>query len=148
MIHAIEVEVIRETTIKNTIHKTDIALHLEIDSVKTRRLLIHNTLDHDMTITKEITNPIALLAAFLPGPLIDKSLVTDIGHARIQEITTLLQDTHLLFDHLHDQVSLDSLDYVHIQIQGINLTQYNHKPKMIQLTLKYTCITQLKWQTL
>ena len=36
-------------TLKITIHKTDIALHLDIDSVMTRVLLLHNTLDHDMT---------------------------------------------------------------------------------------------------
>ena len=74
------------------------------------------------------------------------TLVTDIDHARIQEITTIVQDTHLLLDHLHDHEILDILDHVHIQIQGINLMQFNHKPKMIQLTSKYTCITQLKWQ--
>ena len=51
-------------------------------------------------------------------------------------------------DHLHDHDNLDIQDHVHIQIQGTNLIQYNHKPKMIQLTSKYTCITQLKWQTL
>ena len=50
MIHAIEVEVIHEITITKTIHKTDIALHLEIDLVMTRVLLLQNTLDHEMTI--------------------------------------------------------------------------------------------------
>ena len=76
------------------------------------------------------------------------TFVTDINHARIKEITTILQDTHLLLDHLHAQEILDILDPVHIQIQGTDLIQYNHKPKMIQLNSKYTCITQLKWQTL
>ena len=67
---------------------------------------------------------------------------------RIQEITTILQDTHLPTDHLHDRKILDILDPVHIQSQGTNLIQYNHKPKRIQLISKYISITQLKWQTL
>ena len=78
-----------------TIHKTDIALHLEIDLVMTRVLLLHNTLDHDMTIIKEIRDPIALLTDLLSDPLIDMTLFTDIDHARIQKITTILQDPHL-----------------------------------------------------
>ena len=150
MIHDIEVEVHHEIIIKTkiTIHKTDIALHLEIHLVMTRILLPNNTLDHDRPTIKEIRDPIALLTDLLTGPLVDVTLVTDIDHARIQEITTILQDTHLLLDHLHDQEILNLLDAVHIQIQGTNLLQYTHKPKMIQLTSKYTCITQLKWQML
>ena len=105
MIHAIEVEVIHEIfiTTKITIHKTDIALHLEIDSGMTRVLLLHNTLDHDMTIIKEIRDPIGLLTDLLTDALIDMTLVTYIEHARIQGITTDLQDTNLLLDHLHVQ---------------------------------------------
>ena len=76
------------------------------------------------------------------------NLVTDIDHARIQDITTISQDTHLLLDQLHDQEILEFQEPVHIKIQGTNLIKYNHKPKMIQLTSKYTCNTQLKWQTL
>ena len=103
MIHAIEVEVIHEIIITKTIHKADIALHLEIGLVMTRVLLLHNTLDHDMTIIKEIRDPIALLTDLRTDPLIDMTLVTDIDHARIQEITTILQSTHLLLDHLYNQ---------------------------------------------
>ena len=136
MIHAIEVEVIHEIifTTKITIHKTDIALHLEINSVLIKKLLLHNTLDHDMTTIKEIRDSIALLRGLLTDPLIDMTLVTNIDHAHIQEITTILQDTHLHIDHLHDQEILDFLDPVHIQIQGRNLIQYNHKTKMTQST--------------
>ena len=107
----------------------------------TRVLLLHNTRDHDMTIIKEIRDPIALFTDLLTDPLIDMTLVTDIDYARIQEITTMLRDTHLPLDHLHDQEILVLVDLVHIQIQGTNLIQNNHKPKMIQLTSKYTCIT-------
>ena len=76
------------------------------------------------------------------------TLVIDIAHAPSQEITTILQDIHLHLDHHHEQEILYLLDAVHIQIQETNLIQYNHNTKMIQLTLKYTCITQLKWQTM
>ena len=150
MIHAIEVEVIHEISIttKITIHKTDIAVHLEFDLVMTTVLLLHNTLDQDMTIIKDIRDPFALLSDLLTYPLIDVTLVTDIEHARIQDITTILQDTHLPLDHLHENEIQDLLDPVHLQIQGTNLIQNNHKHKMIQLTSKYPCITQLKWQTL
>ena len=147
MIHAIEV-VIHERTNTKTVHRKDKALHLEIELVMTKVLLLHNTLDHDMTILKEIRDPNALLTDLLTDPLIDMTLVTDIDHARIQEITIILQDTHRPVDHLYDQEILDLLDTVHIQIQGTDLIQCNHKPKMIQLTSKYTCIILLKWQTL
>ena len=50
----------------------------------TRILLLHNTLDYDMTITKEIRDPIALLIYPHTDHLIDVTLVTDIDHAHIQ----------------------------------------------------------------
>ena len=77
-----------------------------------------------MTIIKEIRGPIALLTDLLTDPLVDMTLVTVIDHARIQEIATILQATHLRLDHLHDR---EILTLVHIQIQGTNLMQYNHK---------------------
>ena len=101
-----------------------------------------------MTITQEIRDPTALLTHLLTDPFLDMTLVKEIDHALIQEITTVLQDTHIFLDHLHNHEILDILDLVHIQIQGKNLKQYNHKPKMIQLTSKYTCITKLNWQML
>ena len=70
MKHVFEVEVIHEIFIIKTIHKTDIAIFLEIDSVLTRVLLIHNTLDHNVTITKEIFAILSLfLQIFLQIPL-------------------------------------------------------------------------------
>ena len=89
----------------------------------TRILLLHNTLDHDMAIIKEIRDPIALRTDLLTDPLIDMTVLTDIVHARIQEITTISQETRLLLHHLHDQEIIDILDHVHIQIQGTNLIQ-------------------------
>ena len=48
-IHATEAEVRHELIIitKTQTHKTDIALHPEIVPVMTKRLLLHNTLEHD-----------------------------------------------------------------------------------------------------
>ena len=114
----------------------------------TKVLLLHNTLDHDMTTMNEIHDPIALLTDLLTDPFTDMTFVINIDHAPIQEITTILQDLHLHIDHLHDQEILDFRDSVHIQIQETNLIQYKNNTKMIQLNLKYICITQLKWQTL
>ena len=131
-----------------TIHKTDFALHLEIYSLMTRVLLLHNTQDQDMIIIKEVRDPIALLTDLLTDPLIDMTLVIDIDHIPIQEITTILQDTHLPPDHLPDQEILDILDHVHIQIQEKNSIQYKHNTKEIRLILKYICIIHLKWQML
>ena len=68
------------------------------------------------------------------------TLVMDIDHVHIQEITTTLQDTHRPIDHLQDQAILVTLDHVHIQIQDLNLMQYNDNTKQTQLTLKYICI--------
>ena len=49
--------------------KTDIPLHPEINSIMTKILLLHNTLDHDMTIINEIHDPIALFTDLLTDPL-------------------------------------------------------------------------------
>ena len=82
--------------------------------------------------------------------MLDQNLYifADIDHARIEEITTILQDTQLLVDYFHNQEILDLLDPVRIQKQGTNVTQNNHKPKKIQLTSKSRSITHLKQQTL
>ena len=48
MIIVIEVEVLHVTALTTRhIHKIDTVLHLEIDLVMTKVLLLHNTLDHD-----------------------------------------------------------------------------------------------------
>ena len=101
-----------------------------------------------MTIINGIHDPIASLTDLRTDPLIDMTLAIDIDHVHNQEITTILQDTHRPKEHLQDQEIPVTLDHVHIQKQEINLIQYNHKTKMTQSTLKYTCITRLKWQML
>ena len=114
----------------------------------TRILLLHITHNHDMTNINETRDLNTLLTDHLTNHLIDVILVADIDHAHIQDITTILQVTHLLLDHLQDQEIVDFPDLAHTQRQETNLIQYNHKLKMIQLILKYICITQPKWQTL
>ena len=59
----IEVEVNHEKNFipKTTIHKIDIDLQLEIDLVMTKILLLHNTLDQEMTIINATRALIALL---------------------------------------------------------------------------------------
>ena len=149
MIHAIKAEVHQEIIItKVTPHRTDIVPHLEIDSVMIKVLLLHNILDHDLIITKEIRDLTVLLIELLIDHHIDMTLVPDIDHALIQETIKILQNTLLLTDHLQDHGILETPDHVHIPIQEINLIQYNHNPRMNQLTLKYVCTTQLKWQML
>ena len=131
----------------NSQNRYHIALHLEIDLVMTRVLLLHNTLNQDITIIKETRDLTVLFIDPLTNNLIDAILVTDSDHAHIQEIT-VLQDAHLLLDHLQHQEILNFLDLAHTQKQERNLIQYKHKLKMIQINLKYICITQSKWQTL
>ena len=111
----------------------------------TKILLLHNTLDHDMTTTKEILDHTVLLIELLTDFPTDTTLVIDIDHVPTQD-TIFLQDIHCPIDHLQDHEILDILNHVHLQIQEIDLIQYNHNIEQIQLFLKYTCITQLRWQ--
>ena len=150
MIHATEAEVHHEliTITKLQIHRTVIALHQETDSAMTKLLLLHNTLEHDMITTKEIPDHTVLLIDLLTDLPKDMTFVIDIDHVPIHERTTIFQDIHPPIDHLQDHEILDILDHVHFQIQEIYLKQYSHNIKQTQLILKYTCITQLRWQML
>ena len=132
-IHATDTEIRHEliTITKTQIHKTDIALHQETDSAMTKLLLLHNTLDHDKITTKEIPDHTVLLIDLLTDLPMDMTLVIEIDHIPIQEITTILQDIHPPIDH----EILDNLDHVYIQIPEINLIQYNHNIKQTQLIL-------------
>ena len=104
MIHVTEVEVPHElTTITKTqIHRTDIALHRKTNSVMTKILLLHNTLDHDMITTKEIPDHTVLLIDLRIDLPIDMTLVIDIDYVPIQEITTILQNIQPPIDHLQN----------------------------------------------
>ena len=84
----IEVEVPQETTLTiKTIHKIDTGLHLEIDLVTIKVLLLHTTLDHDMIHTNVIPGPTVLLTDLHTDPYIDTTLVLDTDHAPIPETT-------------------------------------------------------------
>ena len=116
MIMDTEVEVPHETilTIK-TIHKIDTVLHLVIDSVMTKVLLLHNTLDHDMILTNVIPGLTALHTDPPTDLLIDTTLALDTDHAPIPE-TTNLKNRQIHTGHLQDQVNLEFLDLVHTPI--------------------------------
>ena len=71
-----EVEILHETTLTiKTIHKIDTVLHLEIDLVTIKVLLLHTTLDHDMIHTNVIPGPTVLLTDLHRDPHIDTTLV-------------------------------------------------------------------------
>ena len=148
MIHDIEAEVHQEI-IKTKIifHKTDTVLPLEIVLVMTNTLLLDNALVRGITIIKETHDLIALLIDPPTNHRIDVTLVTDIDHAHILEIT-ILHNTKLPSDHLRDQEILGfSKSRSHSNTRN-KLIQSNHKPETVHLTLKYKCFTQPRWQTL
>ena len=119
MIIDIEVEVLHVKTLTTRpIHKIDTVLHLEIDLVLTKGLLLHNTLDHDMILTNAIRGLTALHTDLRIDLLIDTTLALDIDHAPIQE-TIILQNIQIHTDHLLDQELLEFLDPVHTPILEI-----------------------------
>ena len=105
----------RDNSITKTIHKIDTVLHLEIDLVMTKVLLLHNTLDHDMILTNVIPGLTALHTDPHTDLLIDTTLSLDTDHASIPE-TTNSQNIQIHTDHLQDQETLDFLDLVHTPI--------------------------------
>ena len=83
-----DVEVPQETTLAiKTIHKIDTVLHLEIDLVMIKVLLLHTTLDHDMIHTNVIPGPTVLPTDLHTDLHIDTTLVLDTDHAHILETT-------------------------------------------------------------
>ena len=122
MIIDTEVEVPHETIlITQTIHKIDTVLHLEIDLVMTKVLLLHTTLDHDMIRTNVIPGLTVLHTDPHTDLLIYTTLALDTDHAPIPEITNL-QNIQIHTDHLQDQQeTLDFLDLVHTPIPETKL---------------------------
>ena len=90
----------------------DTVLHQEIDSVMTKVILLHNTLDHDMIPINAIPALTAHHTDLLIDRLIDTTPVLDIDQVRFQE-TKILQSIQIHTDHLPDQETLDFLDPVH-----------------------------------
>ena len=121
MIFDTEIEVPQETTLTiKTIHKIDTVLHLEIDLVTIKVLLLHTTLDHDMIHTNVIPGPTVLLTDLHTDPHIDTTLVLDTDHAPIPE-TTNSQNIQIHTDHLQDQETLDFLDLAHTPIPELKI---------------------------
>ena len=120
MIIDTEVEVPHETTLTTkTIHKIDTVLHLEIDLVMTKLLLLHTTLDHDMILTNKTPGLTALHTDTHIDLRIDTTLALGIDHVPILE-TTNLQNIQIHTDHLQDQETLDSLISFTLQFQKQN----------------------------
>ena len=121
MIFDTEIEVPQETTLTiKTIHKIDTVLHLEIDLVTIKVLLLHTTLDHDMIHTNVIPGPTVLLTDLHTDPQNDTTLVLDTDHAPIPE-TTNSQNIQIHTDHLQDQETLDFLDLAHTPIPELKI---------------------------
>ena len=81
-----EVEVPHETILTTkTFHKIGTVLHLEIDLVMTKVLLLHNTLDHDEILTNVIPGLTALHTDPRTDLLIDPTLALDKYYAPIPE---------------------------------------------------------------
>ena len=121
MIIDTEVEVPHETILTTkTIHKIDTVLHLEIDLVMTKALLLHNTLDHDMILTNVIPRLTALHTDPRTDLHIETTLALDTNHAPIPE-TTKSQNIQIHTDHLQDQENLDFLDLARTPIPETKL---------------------------
>ena len=116
-----EFEVPHETTLTTKlIHKIDTVLHLEIDLVMTKVLLLHTTLDHDMIRTNMIPGPTVLHTDLHTYPHIDTTLALGTDHAPIPE-TTNSQNIQIQTDHLQDQETLGFLDPAHTPIPETKL---------------------------
>ena len=121
MIIDTEIEVPHETVLTTKIiHNIDTVLHLEIDLVMTKLLLLHSTLDHDMILTNVIPGLTALHTDPRTDLLIDTTLAIDTNHAPIPE-TTNSQNIQIYTDHLQDQENLDFLDLAHTPIPETKL---------------------------
>ena len=108
----IKAEVLHETTLTTKlIHKIDTVLNPEIDSVMIK-VLLHNTLDHDMTLINAIHALAVHRTDLLIDHLIDTILSLDTDHVPIPE-TIILQNIQIHTDNLPDQQTLDFLDPVH-----------------------------------
>ena len=130
MIIAIEAEVPCATTLTTKlIHKIDTVLHLEIDLVTMKVLLLHNTLDHDMLPINAIHAPIVLHTDLRIDPLIDTILALEIDQDLIQE-TIIFTNIQIPTDHLLDQEILGFLDPVHTQILETKSIQYKRKTNL------------------
>ena len=115
------VKVPHETILTSkTIHKIDTVLHVEIDLVMTKVLLLHNTLDHDMILTNVIPGLIVPHTDPRTDVLVDTTLALDTDHAPIPE-TTNSQNIQIHTDHLPDQENLDFLDLAHTPIPETKL---------------------------
>ena len=140
------VEVHLVMIIKNPIIlNTDNDLLLELATIMIELPLLHIIPGLGMTTIKRILAHIVHHTDLLTDHLTGVIHVPDIILDLTPEITTF-KDILLLTDRRPDLEILDNLDLVHILVHETKLTKFNHKLLLIQSTLKYTCITQQKWQ--
>ena len=140
------VEVHLDMIIKNPILlNIDNDLLLELATIMIEILLLHIIPGLDMTTIREFLSHIVHHTDFLTDHLTDVIHVPAINLDLTPDKTTF-KDILLLTDHLPDLEILDILDPVHILVHETKLIIFNHKLLQIQLTFKYTCITQQKWQ--
>ena len=133
----IQIEIVVEVHLEITIRKiTTLNIEKDLHLELTRNTTPYTTLDHVMIIIKEI------LAHIVPQTdlLIDHP--TNVIHVPVtnldltpEKITS--KNTLLHIDLLQDLEIPDILESI----------IFNHNLLLIQLPLKYTCITQRKWQT-
>ena len=140
------VEVNLDMIIRNPkILNIDNDLLLELATIMIEILLLHIIPGFDMTTIREILVRIVHHTDLLTDHPTDVIHVPAINLDLTPEITTF-KDILLLTDHLPDLEILDILDPVLILVHETKLQIFNHKLLQIQSTLKYTCITQQKWQ--
>ena len=125
-----------------TIFTIDKDLHLELVTIMIEILLLHITLDHVMIIIKETLDHIVHHTGLLTDHHTHVIHVLDTILDLTPEIITS-KNTLLHIDLLQDLEIPDALDFVDTLIHEII---FNHNLLQIQLTLKYICITQQKWQ--
>ena len=140
------VEVHLDMIIKNPIIlNIDNDLLLELATIMIELLLLHIIPGLGMTTVKEILVHIVHHTDLLTDHLTDVIHVPYISLDLTLEIIPF-KDKLLLTDRRPDLEILDILVLVQILVHETKLTIFNHKLLQIQLTLKYTCITQQKWQ--
>ena len=132
---------IREITNLNI----DKHLHLELVIITIEIPLLHITLDHVMITIKETLAHIVHHTGLLIDHHTHVIHVPDTYPDVIPEKITF-KNTLLHIDLLQDLEIPDILDLVHTLLYEIKSILFNHNLPLMQSTLKYTCITQQKWQ--
>ena len=133
------VELLHEiSTIPGTmLHKTDIALRLEIDTFMNEVLLLNVIHALDMISGNKVLDLIVALIDLIDH-LTEGIFVTEKDRVQIQE-KIHIQDVLLLLDLLRDQEILKIPDLVHTLTHDMNSMQFKRKHQTTASILKCTC---------